>query len=265
MRAKQCLRAQRAVARRRTATLAKCQSGAKVRQSHRHAGKVSKWCNSATLLAHPFEHLMDHVPTQQCCTNAVGRSPTSALISQCLRRTRAVGCRRTTTLAKCAKWCKSATLLAHPFEHLHGPRAHPTVLHQCGRKVANQCVHIPAVSDACCGVQAHRHAGKVSKWYKSATLLAHPFEHLTDHVPTQQCCTNAVGRSPTSAGTTECLRARVLWRAGAPPRWQSVKVVQKCDIACTTFRAPHGPRAHSTVLHQWGRKVANQCGHRSQC
>ena len=117
-------------------------------QAHRHAGKVSKWCKSATLLAQPFEHLTDHVPT--------------------------------------------------------------TVLHQCGRKVDNKCAQIPAASHACCGAQSHRHAGKVSKWCNSATLLAHPFEHLMDHVPTQQCCTNAVGRSPTSALISQLRRTRAV-------------------------------------------------------
>ena len=117
-----------------------------------------------------------------------------------------------------------------PFRAPHGPRAHSTVLHQCGRKVANPCAQIPATSDACCSVQAHRHAGKVSKWCKSATLLAHPFEHLTDHVPTQQCCTNAVGRSTTSAGKTvfTCPRAVARRRTATLAKCQSGAKVRHC-------------------------------------
>ena len=117
-----------------------------------------------------------------------------------------------------------------PFRAPHGPRAHPTVLHQCGRKVANQCAQIPAASHACCGAQAHRHAGKVSKWCKSATLLAHPFGHLTDHVPTQQCCTNAVGRSPTRALRSQLRRTRAVAcrRTATLAKCQSGTKVRHC-------------------------------------
>ena len=95
-------------ARRRTATLPKCQ----------------RWCKSATLLARPFAHVTGHLPIEQRCPNAVGRSPTqcapdlNAAVARVLQARR-----RTATLPKCQKWCKSATLLARPFAHVTGPPA----------------------------------------------------------------------------------------------------------------------------------------------
>ena len=73
--------------------------------------------------------------------------------------------RRTATLPKCQRWCKSATLHARPFAHVTGHLPTATVLPQCGGKVANpvRTGSERSRGTRAAGVQAHRDAAKVSK------------------------------------------------------------------------------------------------------